>query len=159
MWSTKPACDPSEEFLHVIFGIMKQLSGDKRAVAAPAEDDADSWRPRFSGQVLRKKLSRRDENRHLDVKKEIMYSEGLMAVKARLKRGKIRYVQMPAELAAEVRRHPAVTGEERILPPPPNRARRADGRAWKTVSTNCSDGRRFEVSVSTICATPSRPGT
>jgi integrase len=48
---------------------------------------------------------------------DVMYSEGLLAVRARLKKGKIRYVPMPAELAAEVRRYPAVIGEDRIFPP------------------------------------------
>ena len=50
---------------------------------------------------------------------DVMYSEGLLAVRARLKRGKIRYVPMPFELAEEIRRYPAVIGEERILPPEP----------------------------------------
>src|SRR6202040_3087428 len=36
---------------------------------------------------------------------------------AKLKRGKIRYVPMPPELAAELRRYPAVLGEDRIFPP------------------------------------------
>ena len=51
---------------------------------------------------------------------DVMYGEALIAVRARLKRGKIRYVPMPAELAAEIRRYPAVIGEERILPPEPD---------------------------------------
>ena len=48
---------------------------------------------------------------------DVMYSEGLLAVRAKLKGGKMRYVPMPAELAAELRRFPAVIGEDRIFPP------------------------------------------
>ena len=51
---------------------------------------------------------------------DVMYGEALIAVRARLKHGKIRYVPMPGELAAEIRRFPAVIGEERILPPEPD---------------------------------------
>ena len=36
---------------------------------------------------------------------------------ARLKNGKVRYVPMPSELAEEIRRHPAVIGQDRIFPP------------------------------------------
>ena len=48
---------------------------------------------------------------------DLMYGEGLIAVRAKLKRGKIRYVPMPQELAAELRRYPMVFGEDRIFPP------------------------------------------
>jgi integrase len=48
---------------------------------------------------------------------DVMYKEGLMAVRAKLKGGKMRYVPMAPELAAEIRRYPAVIGEDRILPP------------------------------------------
>ena len=48
---------------------------------------------------------------------DLLYGEGLIAVRAKLKRGKIRYVPMPLELAAELRRYPAVLGEDRIFPP------------------------------------------
>ncbi len=60
-----------------------------------------------SSEIFRLKLS------------DVMYSEGLMAMRARLKRGKIRYVPMPSELAAEIRRYPAVIGADRIFPPEP----------------------------------------
>jgi integrase len=50
---------------------------------------------------------------------DVMYSEGLLAVRAKLKGGKMRYVPMSPELAAEIRRYPAVIGEDRILPPEP----------------------------------------
>jgi integrase len=48
---------------------------------------------------------------------DVMYSEGLLAVRAKLKKGKVRYVPMPSELAVEVRRYPAVIDEDRIFPP------------------------------------------
>jgi integrase len=48
---------------------------------------------------------------------DVMYSEGLIAVRAKLKKGKVRYVPMPSELAVEVRRYPAVIDEDRIFPP------------------------------------------
>ena len=49
----------------------------------------------------------------------MLYGEGLIAVRAKLKRGKIRYVPMPLELGAELRRYPVVLGEDRIFPPKP----------------------------------------
>ena len=48
---------------------------------------------------------------------DVMYGEGLLAVRAKLKKGKVRYVPMPSELATEVRRYPAVIDEDRIFPP------------------------------------------
>jgi len=45
-----------------------------------------------------------------------MYSEGLLAVRAKLKGGKMRYVPLLPELAGELRRFPAVIGENRIFP-------------------------------------------
>lgn len=50
---------------------------------------------------------------------DVMYSEGLIAVRSKLKKGKMRYVPMPPELAVEIRRYPAVIGEDRILLPEP----------------------------------------
>jgi integrase len=50
---------------------------------------------------------------------DILYGEGLIAVRARLKKGKVRLVPMPPELAEEIRRYPAVMGQDRILPPEP----------------------------------------
>ena len=50
---------------------------------------------------------------------DVMYGEGLLAVRAKLKGGKMRYVPMPPELAGELRRYPVVTGEDRIFPPEP----------------------------------------
>ena len=48
---------------------------------------------------------------------DVMYSEGLLAVRAKLKGGKMRYVPLLPELAGELRRFPAVIGEDRIFPP------------------------------------------
>jgi len=48
---------------------------------------------------------------------DILYREGLIAVRSKLKGGKIRYVPMTPELAAEIQRFPAVIGEDRIFPP------------------------------------------
>lgn len=48
---------------------------------------------------------------------DICYSEGLIAVNAKLKKGRQRCVPMTLELAEEIRRYPAVLGEDRILPP------------------------------------------
>jgi integrase len=50
---------------------------------------------------------------------DVMYREGLLAVRAKLKGGKMRYVPMLPELASELRRFPAVIGEDRIFPPKP----------------------------------------
>jgi integrase len=51
--------------------------------------------------------------------RDIRYNEGLIVVRAKLKKGTIRHVPMPPELAEEIRRYPAVLGEDRILPPEP----------------------------------------
>lgn len=48
---------------------------------------------------------------------DVMYGEGLLAVRAKLKGGKMRYIPMLPELAGELRRYPAVIGEDRIFPP------------------------------------------
>jgi integrase len=48
---------------------------------------------------------------------DVLYREELIAVRAMLKSGKMRYVPMPPELAAELKRFPAIIGEDRIFPP------------------------------------------
>ena len=48
---------------------------------------------------------------------DVLYREELICVRSKLKGGKIRYAPMPAELAAELRKYPAVIGEDRIFPP------------------------------------------
>ena len=46
---------------------------------------------------------------------DVKYEERVIAVRARLKKGKVRYVPMTPELADELRRFPAVFGEDRIF--------------------------------------------
>jgi len=61
---------------------------------------------------------------------DVKYSEGLIAVRAKLKKGKERYVPMAPELAAEIRRYPAAINEERIFPPkggPKSKRQRLEG--------------------------------
>ncbi len=48
---------------------------------------------------------------------DILYREGLLAVTAKLKGGKVRYVPMPPELAEEFRHYPRSLGEELVFPP------------------------------------------
>jgi integrase len=48
---------------------------------------------------------------------DILYSEEVIAVRARLKGGKVRYVPLSPELAQEFRCYPATAGEDRIFPP------------------------------------------
>ena len=48
---------------------------------------------------------------------DLLFSEELIAVGAKLKGGKFRYVPLTPELAAELKRYPAVMGEDRIFPP------------------------------------------
>ena len=50
---------------------------------------------------------------------DVLYKEELIAVRAKLKGGSVRYVPMPPELATEFRKYPVVLGEERIFPPEP----------------------------------------
>ncbi len=50
---------------------------------------------------------------------DVLYNEGLIAVRAKLKGGKMRYVPMLPEVAAELRKFPIVFGEDRIFPPKP----------------------------------------
>jgi integrase len=48
---------------------------------------------------------------------DLRYTEELIAVRSKLKGGRIRYVPMIPELAAELRKYPAMIGEERLFPP------------------------------------------
>lgn len=68
---------------------------------------------------------------------DLRYSEGLIAVRAKLKGGKIRYVPMSPELAGELRRYPSVLGEARIFPPDPGakRGRQRVDKSFETVLT------------------------
>lgn len=65
---------------------------------------------------------------------DVHYKEGLIAVRAKLKGGKIRYVPMPPELAAEFRKYPVVFSEERVFPPEPG-AKRGRQRVDKSFAT------------------------
>jgi integrase len=48
---------------------------------------------------------------------DLLYGEGLIAVRAKLKGGKMRYVPLTPELATELRKFPATIGEGRLFPP------------------------------------------
>jgi len=48
---------------------------------------------------------------------DILYTDGLIAVRAMLKGGKVRYVPLLPQLAQEFRRYPSVQGEQFIFPP------------------------------------------
>jgi integrase len=50
---------------------------------------------------------------------DLHFKEGLIAVGSKLKGGKVRYVPMTPELAAELRKYPTVIGADRIFPPKP----------------------------------------
>ncbi len=67
--------------------------------------------------------------------RDLNYREELIAVRAKLKGGKVRYVPMPPELAAEFRKFPAIFGEERIFPPVPGakRDRQRVDRSFDTI--------------------------
>jgi integrase len=66
---------------------------------------------------------------------DVQYTEGLIAVRAKLKGGKVRYVPMASELAGELRRFPATLGEDRIFPPAPaaKRDRQRVDKSFETV--------------------------
>ncbi len=55
---------------------------------------------------------------------DLLFREELIAVRAKLKRGKVRYVPMCPELAVEFKRYPVILGEDRIFPPEPGAKRR-----------------------------------
>jgi integrase len=65
---------------------------------------------------------------------DVQYREGLIAVRAKLKGGKMRYVPMASELADEFRRFPAILGQDRIFPPEPG-AKRERQRVDKSFDT------------------------
>jgi integrase len=72
---------------------------------------------------------------------DVMYAEGLLAVRAKLKGGKMRYVSLLPEVAGELK---GVYGTRRRL---------------EGSFEDCSGGRRFRTSVFTICATHLHRGT
>jgi integrase len=67
--------------------------------------------------------------------RDLNYREELIAVRAKLKGGKVRYVPMPPELASEFRKFPAIFAEERIFPPVPGakRDRQRVDRSFETI--------------------------
>jgi integrase len=78
---------------------------------------------------------------------DVLYKEGLIAVRAKLKGGKLRYVPMPTELAAEFRRYPAVFSEECMFPPEPGaqRERQRVDKGFETILELAGiDGFRFQ---------------
>ena len=48
---------------------------------------------------------------------DVLYGEGLLAVRAKLKGGKMRYVPLLPEVAVELKRYPAVISDDRVFPP------------------------------------------
>jgi integrase len=48
---------------------------------------------------------------------DVMYAEGLLAVRAKLKGGKMRYVPLLPEVAGELKRYPIVISDDRVFPP------------------------------------------
>ncbi len=73
---------------------------------------------------------------------DVSYREGLIAVRCRLKGGKVRYAPMPPELADEIRHYPVVMGEDRIFPPKPGakRSRQRVERSFQTILTMAAIG-------------------
>jgi integrase len=65
---------------------------------------------------------------------DLLFREELIAVRAKLKMGKVRYVPMPLELAMEFKQYPAILGEDRIFPPTPG-AKRERQRVDKSFGT------------------------
>jgi integrase len=77
---------------------------------------------------------------------DLQYKEELIAVRAKLKGGKFRYVPLPPELAAEFRKYPVVFSEERIFPPDPGakRERQRVDKSWETILEQAGiEGFRF----------------
>jgi integrase len=48
---------------------------------------------------------------------DVLYGEGLLAVRAKLKGGKMRYVPLLPEVAVELRRYPVMISDDRVFPP------------------------------------------
>ena len=84
----------------------------------------------------------------------ILYGESLITVRVRLKKGKVRLMPMPAELAEEIRRYSAVMGGG-SHPAPEQGATSGRQRADKSFHKLLA---RAKIGF-TICATPLRPGT
>lgn len=65
---------------------------------------------------------------------DLLFREELIAVRAKLKGGKVRCAPMPPELATEFKRYPVILGEERMFPPEPG-AKRERQRVDKSFET------------------------
>lgn len=77
---------------------------------------------------------------------DLLYKEELIAVRAKLKGGKFRYVPLPPELAAEFRKYPVVFAEDRIFPPDPGatRERQRVDKSFETILEQAGiEGFRF----------------
>jgi len=88
---------------------------------------------------------------------DLLYKEGLIVVRTKLKGGKVRYVPMLPEVATEFRRYPAVLGEYRIFLP--SRGSSARVRGWTKALTpfwSWPGSTNFD---STIYGTPLQAGT
>jgi hypothetical protein len=94
-----------------------------------------------------------------------MYGEGLIAVRAKLKGGKMRYVPMPSELAGEIRKCVAandtlvvaINAGDRLFPPKSGATtgrQRVEGSFEDLLKEPGS-----RISVLTISVTHSRPGS
>jgi integrase len=88
---------------------------------------------------------------------DVMYREGLLAVRSKLKGGKMSYVPMPDELASELRRYPAILVMIEFFPPKAGATcgRQRVEKSFEQVLKRAGS----KISASTICATPSLPGT
>jgi len=68
---------------------------------------------------------------------DLLFGEGLIAVRAKLKGGKVRYVPMPPELTREFKQFRTTVGEERIFPrePAAKRERQRVDKSFETILT------------------------
>jgi integrase len=68
---------------------------------------------------------------------DVFFNEGLIAVRSKLKAGKMRYVPMAPELAGEFKQFRSTVGEERIFPPEPGakRQRQRVDKSFETILT------------------------
>jgi len=87
---------------------------------------------------------------------DVMYSEALLAVRSKLKGGKMRYVPLLPELASELRRFPAVISEDRVFPP---KAGATSGRQRVEGSFEDLERAGIQASDSMICVTHLLPGS
>lgn len=89
---------------------------------------------------------------------DVLYREGLIAVRSKLKGGKIRYVPMTSELATEIP-STSLRSWERITFSRQSQARKVSVREWREVFRPSWNWRTFGASVFTNCGTASPLGT